>query len=307
MINSLQGILAAQPPTTSMIDLLLPQITRDLQDEFTCWVDGGAGVGTSATVYAATLEQNLDPAHVKHALVACYEPLPENVAVLQQRLGDNPRYKIRDVAVSSAAGEARFTVPSRITSAGAGPWAPGTSFAGSLRHGAPTTENITVRTVRLEDEDLPRLDFVKLDLQGAELDAMQGMGKRLHETKLLHVETQLLHDWGALRFLAGQGFALFYDRLQFGFRDNLTYMPLTLMQRCGIVIDRMHLPQASGMPLICWGHFEPATHVIDPHSLVMRTEIAKELIAAGFSYLQTDTLAVNLKWLPRIAPALMPQ
>jgi FkbM family methyltransferase len=306
MLNALQQYLAKLPSTQSVSDLVLPRIAGRLQEEFLYWIDGGAGVGTSAKGYAAVQDASLDTALLEHARVFCYEPLPENVIALRQYLAGEERFVVRDVAVSSRAGEASFTVPSRISSTGAGPWVPGTSFAGSLRHSATASESITVRTVRLDEEEVPRYDFVKLDLQGAEIDALQGMGERLHEVKLFHVEAQLLHDWGALRFLNDRGFALFYDRLQFGFKQDLTYVPLEVLSGFGIHISRIHLPQRSGMPLICWGYFESNTDVIDSVSLVLKEEVSKKLLSSGLSYLQTDVLAVNARWLPQIAPCLLP-
>lgn len=306
MLNALHPLLAKLPTTSSVLDVVVPRVTRELQDEFVYWVDGGTGVGTSATGYAAILERELHPEHAGLALVICYEPLPENVLVLKQRLGHDSRYLIRDVAVASQTGTATFTVPSRITAAGAGPWAQGTSFAGSLRHGSPSSESISVQTVRLDEESVPRFDFVKLDLQGAEIDAIQGMGARLQEVKLFYVETQLLHDWGVLRLLNEQGFVLLFDRLQFGFRPDLPYVPLELLGACGIAIDRIHLPQESGMPLICWGHFDAGAEMLDPRSFVLKSEISKKLIDGGVTYLQTDALAINVRWLSRIAPCLLP-
>jgi FkbM family methyltransferase len=306
MLNALQAMLAKLPATMSVLDVVLPRVTRELQDELVYWVDGGAGVGTSSTGYADILERELLPQHVAAAKVVLYEPLPENVAVLQHRLGHDSRYLIRDVAVAGQTGTATFTVPSRITATGAGSWAEGTSYSGSLRSSWAGAESIVVQTVRLDEEALPRFDFVKLDLQGGELDALQGMGARLLDVKLLYVETQLLHEKGALKFLNEHGFLLLFDRLQFGFQAGLTYIPVELLRACGISIDRMHLPQSSGMPLICWGHFDPGTDVLDPQTFFLKTEISKKLIDAGINYLQTDALAINVKWLPRIAPCLLP-
>ena len=120
------------------------------------------------------------------------------------------------------------------------------------------------------------------------------------------METQFLQDRGALKLLNESGFVLLFDRLQFGFRPDLTYVPLELLGACGISIDRIHLPQASGMPLICWGHFDGGADVLEPRTFVLKSEIGKKLIDAGVSYLQTDALAINVKWLPRIAPCLLP-
>ena len=70
MINAMQPLLAKLPPQTSILDLLLPQITKLLQDDFIYWVDGGAGVGTTSAAYAAILDRELHEENKAKSLVA---------------------------------------------------------------------------------------------------------------------------------------------------------------------------------------------------------------------------------------------
>jgi DNA-binding transcriptional ArsR family regulator len=177
---------------------------------------------------------------------------------------------------------------------GAGAWSEGTSWGGSLKLKRRDRETVTVSKVRLIDEPIPRFDFVKLDLQGGERDAILGMGDRLSEAKLLCVEIQLA--WGPdnpVELLLEHGFICFYDRLQFGFRPGTMSVPLDVLEECGLVIDRMRLPQGS-MPLVCWGYFE-REGAIDPTTYVIRVELAERLRESGMDYIQTDTLAINAR------------
>lgn len=302
MLNAMQLVLSKMPSHMTLLDLLLPQLTRALQGEFIYWVDGGAGVGSTGASYAAILDRELDEEIREKSLVACYDPLPENAAVLRDRFAANPRFLIREVALSNKDGEAIFSIPSRISSNSFGPWVPGTSYSGSLQDTSSDQEKLTVKTVCLADESIPRFDFVKLDLQGGELDALKGMSDKLTETKLLYVETQLLHDSGVLSFLAANGFFLLFDRLQFGFNSNTKYLSFEVLSECGITIDRMHLPQSSGLPLICWGHFDSSVDMLDPHAFVLRSSFSKILIDSGVNYLQTDAICVNVNYLKHIIP-----
>lgn len=303
MLNAMQPLLSRLPQHKTLLDILLPRLTRLFQEEFIYWIDGGAGVGTSSASYFEIMNRELDDNARDKSIIALYDPLPENASILLDKFGDNSRFLVRQVALSGECGEAIFSIPARITSGEAGPWLPGTSFSGSLKHTAPGRERITVKTVRLADESLPRFDFVKLDLQGGEFDAIKGMGKKLFETKLLYVETQLLHDWGCLSFLVDNGFLILFDRLQFGFSPGTKYLPYETLSKAGISVDRVHLPQQSGMPLICWGHFDPSVGMLDPTTFVLMPELAGLLQEAGVNYLQTDAICINVNYLPQFIRA----
>lgn len=307
MLAALQDLLTSLPSHKTLLDDLLPKLCVTFEDEFLHWVDGGAGVGTSTTSYSGIMDAYLPERLRTSATIHCYEPLPENAAVLRTTFAGRPRFVVREAALADAAGSHSFNVPSRLSGVGTGPWAPGTSYAGSLKHAAAGVEQVDVHTVRLADEAIPSLDFVKLDLQGGELDAIHGIGERLPELKLLYVEAQLLHDWGLLRHIAARRFLITFDRLQFGFRNSLRFLPTAALDAAGIVVDRMHFPDPSGMPLICWGHFRGTAPVLDPDSFVLKPQVAKDLIEAGLSYLQTDALCFNLHHWNRFAPLLLPR
>lgn len=304
MLTSLQPFLA-RSKELHFIDVLYPKLVSQFQQEFVHIIDGGSGIGDACISYWNQIESHLTHDLLSEVRIYCYEPLPENVKVLRSRFGAQSQYVIRDVALSNRNDQAEFRVPSRMTGK-VGSWDVGTSYSGSLRSSSDQTEKIAVQTVRLEDEGIPCIDFVKLDLQGAEILALEGMGRRIMDPKIFYIETQLLYDYGALRLLSDNGYLLYYDRLQFGFRPDLNFMPLCLMDQLGICIDKLHLPNDAGIPLICWGHLDPSSPILDPDTLVIRPEISKQLIDEGFQYLQTDCFAISPEWANRVLPLMMP-
>lgn len=293
------------PAHVSLLDELLPRFFDAFEGEFVHLVDGGAGVGSTSKFYWEAASRLLPSAAKPLISVYSYEPLAENARVLRNMFAGNRQVIIRESALSDRTGTQTFSVPSRMTGEGGGAWSAGTSFGGSLRPGRSGTETVQVQSVRLDEEEVPRFDFVKLDLQGGELDALRGMGSRLREPKVMYVETQLLHDSGVLRHIAEAEFFVTFDRLQLGFKNDLRYLPMRALDEAGVVIDKMHLPSQGGVPLFCWGHFRPGAKVFDPKSFVLEPEISRKLQDAGVSYLQTDALCINLRHWKTIAPLLL--
>ena len=298
MITGLQQLIAALPSHQSALDRLLPLVAATLRDEFSNWIDGGAGIGYTSKHYAQIVAEHAGAA----GRVYCYEPLPENVRLLQRNLAAYPSCIIRDAALSNTPGTAKFTVPYRAGD-GAGSWESGSSWAGFLHQGGNGVEAVDVRVVRLDADDIARFDFVKLDLQGGEQNAIEGMGARVSEAKIIYSECQLLQGGNSARTLIDRGFVVMYDRLQFGFLADAGTVPMEYLRNAGLVIDRMSLPKQGGLPLICWGHFSKDSW-LDPDTLMLKKEVAAQLRDAGVSYVQSDALAVNASHWRQVGPLL---
>jgi FkbM family methyltransferase len=298
MITGLQQLIAQVPSHQTALDRLLPLVAASLKDSFSQWVDGGAGIGHTSKHYAQILAQHAGEA----GRVYCYEPLPENVRLLQRNVSSSPACVIRDAAISNAPGKASFAVPYRAGEGG-GVWEAGSSWAGFLHRGGGSPETVEVRVVRLDQEDISRFDFVKLDLQGGEQDAIEGMGSRVSEAKIIYSECQLLQGGNSAKALLDRGFVVMYDRLQFGFRADAPAVPMEFLKHVGLVIDRTNLPKQGGLPLICWGHFSKDAW-LDPDTLMIKKNTAAQLREAGVSYVQTDALAVNAEHWRQIGPLL---
>ena len=148
---------------------LLPHVLRSFASKFgkgfSIFADCGAGIGDTTLEYGEIIPPG--------GRIFSYEPLPENLRVLEKRLQVDERFCLRPVAVSDVNGEAHFSVPSRLQS-NMGSWTEGTSYNGYLSESADGSEKIAVPTVRLQDEDPERFDVVKLDLQGGEHKALLG-------------------------------------------------------------------------------------------------------------------------------------
>jgi hypothetical protein len=172
-----------------------------------------------------------------------------------------------------------------------GSWTQGTSYNGYISESTDGSEQIAVPTVRLQDEDTERFDFVKLDLQGGERKALLGLGPKLKHTKLLYVEHQLLENRGGVTLLRDRGFLLFFDKLQFGFSGNA--VPVSALERLGIATESIWTNFGNGGESVCFGHFSKTIDLIDPNALSLRSEIAEKLREIGAHYVQTDVLAVH--------------
>jgi len=97
-----------------------------------------------------------------------FEAIPEKVKFLRRKF---PGVRIHDTALSDEAGSTTFFVNEQKT-----------GFSGLARHGEGVHREILVQCRRLDElvPELPRIDFVKIDVEGAELFVLRG-AKRLLE------------------------------------------------------------------------------------------------------------------------------
>jgi 2-O-methyltransferase len=85
-------------------------------------------------------------------------------------------------------------------------------------------KKITVPTITLElwaqQYGIPRVDFVWLDVQGAELQALKGMGKLIETTRVLHLEVSMRETYAGVplygevsEWVKARGFSLKHERI----------------------------------------------------------------------------------------------
>ena len=295
MLLAFHNAFASARVEDTALDFMLPALTKKLQNGFCHYVDGGAGIGHTGLAYNRILEASLEEPNKGRARITCYEPLAENFAEMSKRLTDTRRFHLRKLAVSSANKMTKFVVPHRQTADNEN-WGRGTSYNGFVDNGAPHPgyETIEVEMVRLEDDLETQPDFVKLDLQGGELEAIKGLGKMLTDVKLLYIETQLMGNEQACQYLAENGFVVSFDKFQFGLLSNTGQVPIKQLRDLGIVIDRMYLPNGSGMPLVIFGYLEKGRDLFDGYSFSTDTKAALKKI--GIEYFQTDAICINTKY-----------
>jgi FkbM family methyltransferase len=124
--------------------------------------DVGAHRGRHMTVFASLVG--------KDGMVLAFEPLPAEFAELQRLAEGLPQVSLHNVALTNHSGESEFV------------FATGTPSESGLRErvfNAPELAlptRIRVRVGRLDDyaRELTHLEFVKLDIEGAEIDCLKG-------------------------------------------------------------------------------------------------------------------------------------
>lgn len=162
-------------------------------------VDGGAGSGATSRMMLA----HLAPDAICHS----FEPFPGNhrfFASLDSRIRLIPK------AMANSSRTAKFEVPSTV--AEDSDWGrrgmAGYSSVGFLSDHAGASA-IEVECVRADEEiaDTSRIGVAKLDLQGGELGALQGMTGFLKQVQVMWVE--FTGQPGLIDFLEANGFILF--------------------------------------------------------------------------------------------------
>ena len=131
-------------------------------------LDVGANIGLAALYFRAQYPD---------AEIVAIEPDPQTFAKLERNLGDDPRIRPVNVAVAAEPGELQLFRPT------------GYSIASSLKRDEPDQgEYARVRAETLDglctELSLDRIDLVKLDVEGAELEAFRGFS-RLEEVPVV--------------------------------------------------------------------------------------------------------------------------
>jgi FkbM family methyltransferase len=126
--------------------------------------DLGANVGVHALLFAKLAGPQ--------GKVFAFEPLPQNMAAIEdfKQLNGVGNVEVVGVAASNAQGTAEFLVGKHNTQG---------SLVGI---GCETGNTVAVKVERLDDlikQGLPQPDFIKIDIEGAEADALEGFDERI--------------------------------------------------------------------------------------------------------------------------------
>jgi FkbM family methyltransferase len=109
------------------------------------------------------------------AALLCFEPLPKPRERLERALGGAPNVRIFPYALGQASGTTTFRVTTDDDSSSI---LPTTSIQRSLSPGSTLDYETQVEIKRLDDlidiQELPRPIFMKIDVQGTELDVLRG-------------------------------------------------------------------------------------------------------------------------------------
>jgi FkbM family methyltransferase len=131
-------------------------------------VDAGANIGVASLWFSA---------RYPGARIVALEPAPDNLRLLRENLGSLPDATVLGAAVAKTAAP----VALHLAEHGALHSAVDTSL-----DDAPTVEvpGVTLADVMVE-HDLPRIDLLKIDVEGSELDALEGLGPRLAQVGVI--------------------------------------------------------------------------------------------------------------------------
>jgi len=185
----------------------------------------GERVGTIVEVGARDCTETLDFRRAfPRARIFAFECNPTTLPACREALRGVERVRLVEKAVSDREGTLRFypTDPARtITKHAQGN--PGASSLFRARSDYPhetyVQNEIEVESTTLErlmrEEDIAAIDLLWMDIQGAELMALRGLGERLRDVRLIHleVEFQPIYEGQPLfpevhRYLRGRGFRL---------------------------------------------------------------------------------------------------
>ena len=148
-------------------------------------LDVGANIG----LVTSTLRRLFPSAQV-HA----FEPTEDTARTLTQRLSGDRQVVINQLAVSDADGTATFHVDNKTHGGGSNSLLGHTAnFA--VRSPVHRYREVTVPTVTLDayahDHGITHVDILKLDIEGAELQALEGARSLLHDQEIDFIATEM--------------------------------------------------------------------------------------------------------------------
>lgn len=168
--------------------------------------DGRDGVELASRIYSGTQDW-----FWTSAKVVCLEPNPAQAAIIRSEF---PEVEVFEVAASNENSEADFIVYKGDEGAVG-------SSSLNLDWKADDLEGdiIKVKTVRLDeligDE---KIDIMKIDCEGHSMEVLEGLGDKLNQIKVFHIETEKWTDSNikVKAFMIGRGFTLVDETEQYG-------------------------------------------------------------------------------------------
>lgn len=138
----------------------------------------------------------------KNPKVYCFEPDPRAIARFKANVGDRPNIKLFEMALCDRVGEIAFYQSSGQRNEGEAQHMPeGWDLSGSIRQPkqhlvvhpwVKFEQKVTVAASTLDtwcaEQGIGPIDFIWMDVQGAEMDVFKGGTKALTKTRFLYTE-----------------------------------------------------------------------------------------------------------------------
>jgi FkbM family methyltransferase len=167
--------------TSTPLDRVEQAAAQILGDAGLVVVDVGAAFG---------LPPHLSPLRHIASTICCFEPDPEAAEALSRLMRERGQTNVKVFPVALASSEAERTLYVTNVPTGSSLLKPGNDFADSFGvsdYFYPMRETVVktrpLRSVLVEG-GVPRADTIKIDVQGAELEVLTGLGAMLAETTL---------------------------------------------------------------------------------------------------------------------------
>lgn len=154
--------------------------------------------------------------------LVCVEPVPEQADAIRAHY---PDARVYELAASDTEGRADFMV----YEGGAGDVGSSSLDLTWKAHDHLPGHVITVRTERLEglvgDE---RVGVMKIDVEGHSLQVLEGLGKRLRQVQVFHIETETWTNSTAKikEFMKKHGYKLVDEQEQYKHMPDLVFVRL---------------------------------------------------------------------------------
>lgn len=137
------------------------------------------------------------------ALVHCFEPNPNSIKIIEDRFKNESQVYIHQVAL----GYLPIT-DIELYYVTDEPELTASVFKGDFL-GAPTIRNITVAHKRLDEYDIEKIDMMKIDTEGSELDILVGAGNYLYPKIIKRIQ----FEYNFWHTLANASFKHFWNLL----------------------------------------------------------------------------------------------
>lgn len=167
-----------------------------------------------------------------NATIYAFEPVPELFAQLQERTKDYPTIHCFNVALNNQSGPSTFYQSSGRSTATSSLLAPKEY---QQEHPETYFDQITVQCVTLDEwahlQNIFKIDFMWLDMQGGELNALQGGVNILKTVTAIYTEVALTERYASnplydemKAFLEAQGFIVQQEALGKGTWGNVLFI-----------------------------------------------------------------------------------